>query len=441
MARPHVLIVGGGFGGLGTAQSLRRVPVSVTLVDKSNHHLFQPLLYQVATASLAPSDIAEPIRSVLRRNDNVAVRLAEVTAIDLAGKTAELRDAEGAVERVSWDKLVVAAGTSHSYFGHDEWSRHAPGLKTLGDALEIRKRVLIAFEKAEWETDPARRRALTTFVVIGGGPTGVELAGALAEIAFWTLRKDFRNIDTTDARVVLVEAGTSVLTSYPQPLRDSAVRQLESLRIEIKFGRPVTGIDENGIVLGDERLDAHTVLWAAGMQGAPLAKTLGVPLDRAGRVLVEQDCSIPGHPDAFVIGDLANFTEPGASGPLPGVAQVAMQMSDHVAASIRADLAGQPRKPFRYWNKGSLATIGRTKGIADLGWMRASGFLAWFIWAFIHVAFLITFRNRLLVMLKWGVAWFSFERASRLIWSPPAPSAAATPVAAPRSPEVAANVG
>lgn len=418
MAEPHVLIVGGGFGGLGAAQGLKGAPVRVTVVDKSNHHLFQPLLYQVATAALAPSDIAEPIRSVLRRQKNASVRMAEVRAVDLARRTAELHADDGTVETVSWDKLIIAAGTSHSYFGHDEWATEAPGLKTLGDALEIRKRVLCAFEQAEWETDPARRRALMTFVVIGAGPTGVELAGALAEIAFWTLRRDFRHIDTTRARVVLVEAAPTVLASYPEPLRQSAIRQMESLGIEVKLGKPVTGVDENGISLGDERIDGGTILWAAGLKGAPLAKTLGVPLDRVGRVPVAHDCSIPGHPDAFVVGDLAVFVPEGQAAPLPGVAQVAMQGAAHVARQIRGDLAGRPRETFHYWNKGSLATIGRSRGIADLGWMRASGFIAWFLWAFVHVAFLITFRNRLLVMLKWGVAWLSFDRASRLIWSP-----------------------
>ncbi|MEQ1501247.1 MAG: NAD(P)/FAD-dependent oxidoreductase [Myxococcota bacterium] len=417
--RPHVLIIGGGFGGLAAAQGLRRAPVRITVVDKSNHHLFQPLLYQVATASLAPSDIAEPIRSILRRQDNAAVRLAEVTEIDLAGKRAHLIEEDGDREWIHWDKLVVAAGASHGYFGHDDWSEHAPGLKTLGDALEIRRKILYAFERAEWTTDPALRTALTTFVVIGGGPTGVELAGSLAEIAFWTLRRDFRNIMTTRARVVLVEAGHGLLNGYPPDLQEKAKSQLEKIGVEVRFGAAVTGVDAHGIVLGADRIDAGTVLWAAGVRGAGVAKSLGVTLDKAGRVPVQPDCSIPGHPDAFVIGDLALFVpEPGGK-PLPGVAQVAMQGGAHVATTIAHDLERSPRTPFVYNDKGSMATIGRSKAVADLGWMKASGFVAWFLWAFVHVLFLVTFRSRLLVMTKWAWAWFTYERAVRLIWTLP----------------------
>ncbi|MEQ1568686.1 MAG: NAD(P)/FAD-dependent oxidoreductase [Myxococcota bacterium] len=415
MSTPHVLVIGGGFGGLGATRALRKAPVRITLIDRSNHHLFQPLLYQVATASLAPSDIAEPIRAILRRQSNVSVRLGEVAAIDLAGHAATLTDGS----TISWDKLVIAAGVSHSYFGNDGWAAHAPGLKTLTDAFEIRRRVLTAFEQAEWETDPARRNAAMTFVVIGGGPTGVELAGALAEISFWTLRRDFRNIETTKARVILLEAGPDVLPGFDPGLRVKAKEQLQRLGVQVWVDRKVTGIDASGVSMGAERLEAGTVLWAAGVQGEPLARTLGVPLDRAGRVPVAQDCSVPGHPDAFVIGDLAQFVPSEGARPLPGVAQVAMQMGDHVGRAIAGDVAGKTREPFGYHDKGSLATIGRSKAVADLGFVKLGGFFAWFVWAFVHVVFLITFRNRILVMTKWATAWFTYERASRLIWRVP----------------------
>jgi NADH dehydrogenase len=413
---PHVLVVGGGFAGLEVARGLRKAPARVTIVDRSNHHLFQPLLYQVATAALAPSDIAEPIRSILRRQANVAVRLAEVRQIDLAGKRAWLVEDDGDEEWVSWDKLVVAAGVSHSYFGHDEWSQHAPGLKTLGDAFEMRKRVLQAFERAEWTADPEERRRLTTLVVIGGGPTGVELAGALAEIAFRTLKRDFRNFEPSKARVVLVEAAPHLLGTYPERLRERAKEQLEQLGVEVRLGAMVTKVDELGVMLGEERLSSATVLWAAGVRGEPLARTLGVELDRAGRVKVAPDLSVPGHPDCFVVGDLALVEQEGK--PVPGVAPAAMQMGKHAARVIAADLAGSPREPFRYVDKGSMATIGRSKAIADLGWWRTSGLMAWLLWAFIHVLFLVTFRSKLVVMTKWAVAWFSYERAARLIWQP-----------------------
>jgi NADH dehydrogenase len=419
MPTPHVLVIGGGFGGLHTARALRKAPVRITLVDRSNHHLFQPLLYQVATASLAPSDIAEPIRSILRKQANVAVRLAEVTSIDLSGKSVDLLTPDGTTEKLGWDKLVLAAGASHSYFGNDQWARYAPGLKTLGDAFEIRRRVLAAFERAEWAPDPVTRNALLTFVVIGGGPTGVELAGALAEIAFWTLRRDFRNIETVKARVILVEAASDVLGGFVPELRERAREQLKGLGVDVWLNKRVTGIDPHGVQLGNERIEAGTVLWAAGVQGEPVAKTLGVELDRAGRVAVGPDCSVPGHPDAFVIGDLAKFVPDGSDKALPGVAQVAMQMGDFVGAAIRGDLDGKARGTFAYNDKGSLATIGRSKAVADLGWIKLSGWFAWFVWAFVHVLFLVGFRNRALVMTKWATAWFTYERASRLIWSPP----------------------
>lgn len=421
MAEPHVLIVGGGFGGLGTAQGLKRAAVRVTLVDRANHHLFQPLLYQVATASLSPSDIAEPIRTVLRRHANVRVRLAEVEAVDLAGKRVRIREDDGDVEWIAWDKLVLAAGTSHSYFGHDDWRIDAPGLKTMGDALEMRRRILAVFERAEWETErPELRRKLMTFVVIGGGATGVELAGALAEIAFRTFRKDFRNIDTTTAKVILLEGGPALLPSYPPDLQEKAKRQLEAMGVDVRLGSLVTRVDAGGVDVGGTRIDSGLVLWAAGVRGEPVARTLEVPLDKAGRVDVAADCSIPGHPDAFVIGDLAVFRHGPGGQPLPGVAQVAMQMGAFVAKAIRADVDGQPRATFRYLDKGNMATIGRSRAVVDLVPVRlhVSGLLAWLLWAFIHIAFLITYRNRLVVMTKWAIAWFTFERASRLIWSP-----------------------
>jgi NADH dehydrogenase len=413
---PHVIVVGGGFGGLEVARGLRKAPVRITLIDRSNHHLFQPLLYQVATAALAPSDIAEPIRSILRRQDNVAVRLAEVRQVDLAGKRVHIAEDDGDEEWVSWDKLAIAAGVSHSYFGHDEWAPYAPGLKTLGDAFEMRKRILQAFERAEWTADLEERKRLTTLVVIGGGPTGVELAGALAEIAFRTLKRDFRNFETTRARVVLVEAAPTLLGAYPEDLRQRAREQLEQLGVEVRLGAMVTKVDEMGVMLGEERLPSATVLWAAGVRGEPLAKTLGVELDRAGRVKVNPDLSVPGHPDCFVVGDLAFLAIDGK--PVPGVAQGAMQMGAHAAKVIAADLAREPREPFRYKDKGSLATIGRSKAIADLGWWKTSGFVAWLLWAFVHVLFLVTFRNKIVVMTKWAAAWFTYERAARLIWQP-----------------------
>ncbi len=412
----HVLVVGGGFGGLATTQALAGAPVKITLVDRTNHHLFQPLLYQVATASLAPSDIAEPIRAIVARQANVEVRLAEVLSISLADKTAALRDDDGTTDVVKWDRLVLAAGARSSWFGHDDWAAHAPGLKTIGDALDIRRRILTAFERAEWAETEEQRRALTTFVVIGGGPTGVELAGAIAEIAFWTLRHDFRRVDLSKARVLLLEGGPELLVAYPPDLRAKGRAQLERLGVEVRLGAKVTSVDATGVHIGDEHVPSATVLWGAGVKGEPIAATLGVPLDRGGRVVVEADCSVPGHPHAFVVGDLAAHAHGPA--PVPGVAPAAQQMGAFVADAILGDLQGRARGPFTYWDKGSMATIGRSKAVAVSlgGRFRTSGLLAWAMWAFIHVFFLITFRNRFLVMTKWAVAWFTFERSSRLIW-------------------------
>ena len=415
---PHVLVIGGGFAGLEVAKGLRRSEVDVTIVDRENHHLFQPLLYQVATAGLAPSDIAEPIRAILSRQHNLEVRLAEVKAIDPKHRRVRVQCMDGDEEWMQYDKLVVAAGASHSYFGHPEWEGFAPGLKTLGDALEMRRRVLSAFERAEWTESETERRALTTFVIVGGGPTGVELAGAIAEIALRTLRKDFRKIDTTRARVVLVEATDKILAAFHPHLQKQAIDQLEDLNVQVRLNTPVTKIDEDGVVLADgERIAARTVLWAAGVAASPLARQLGVPLDRTGRVMVERDLSVPGNPDVFVVGDLAAVTEPDGK-LVPGVAPAAQQMGRFAAKQIRADLAGKTRNEFRYVDKGSLATIGRTKAVFESGPIRMSGFLAWLLWVVVHIWSLISLRNRLLVMVRWAWAWFGYQQSVRLIWHP-----------------------
>lgn len=407
--RPHVVILGGGFAGLNAARSLANVPVRVTLVDRRNHHLFQPLLYQVASAALNPADIATPIRSILRKQKNVQVILGDAVGVDPNANEVRLRT--GDVLR--FDFLVVATGATHSYFGHSGWERFAPGLKTIEDALEIRRRVLLAFEAAERESDPERRRPWLTFVVIGGGPTGVELAGAFAEIAVYAMRRDFRNIDPSQANVILVEGLPRVLPSYPEDLSEKARRQLEGFAIEVRTGQLVTGLDANGVTMGEERIEAKTVVWAAGVQASPLARCLGVPLDKAGRVRVEQDLSIPGHPSIFVTGDLAAFEQDGK--PVPGVAPAAIQQGRHVARNVARAVAGTPMLPFRYRDKGSLATIGRAAAVADLGRVHISGFVAWMAWLTIHIFFLIGFRNRVLVILQWAWAYLTQRRGARLI--------------------------
>lgn len=407
---PHVVIIGGGFAGLDAARALARRPVRVTLVDRHNHHVFQPLLYQVATAGLSPGDIASPIRWILRRQDNLRVLLANVERIDPAGKRLHL-DGE---ETLGYDALIVAAGVTHSYFGHDDWQARAPGLKTLDDALEIRKRVLLAFEKAERETDRARQRRLLTFVIVGGGPTGVELAGALAEIARQALRSEFDNVDPAWARILLLEAGPSILATFPEPLRASARRSLARLGVQVREGRPVTAIDDGGVMIGDERIEADTVLWGAGVQASPLGRCLGTELDRAGRVVVNPDLSVPGHPDVFVAGDLASFTHQTGK-PLPGVAQAAKQLGRHAARNAFRRLSGEATRPFRYVDPGNLATIGRNAAIADFGFLRLSGYLGWLVWVFLHVFFLIGFRNRASVMLQWAVSYVTYQRSVRLI--------------------------
>jgi NADH dehydrogenase len=407
-SRAHVVVIGGGFGGLAAARRLGRLPVDVTLVDRRNHHVFQPLLYQVATAGLSPAEIAAPIRHILRRQRSTRVLLGEATAIDLATKRVRLDGSE-----LAFDYLVVAAGATNSFFGHDEWERHAPGLKSIEEALEIRRRALLAFERAEREDDPERRRQWLTFAVIGGGPTGVEMAGAFAEIARHTLAREFRRIDPASARVVLVEAGPRVLPAYPPELSTKARRQLEALGVMVWTGSKVTDVSSEGVQIGADRLAARTVVWAAGLTGSPLARSLGVPLDRGGRVPVEADLSVPGHPQVFVVGDLAAFDHGGQV--VPGLAPAAMQMGDHAARNVGRALRGEPLRPFRYLDKGTLATIGRRRGIALIGKLQLSGLVAWLAWLGIHIFFLIGFRNRLMVMLEWAWAYVTYDRSARLI--------------------------
>jgi NADH dehydrogenase len=407
---PHVVIIGGGFGGLYAARALRRLPVQITLIDRRNHHLFQPLLYQVAMAALSPGDIASPIRWILRRQRNVDVILAEASAVDVAGKRVVLAD--GAT--VPYDFLIVAAGATHAYFGHDEWRPIAPGLKTLEDALDIRRRVLMAFERAEREKDPDRRRALLTFVLIGAGPTGVEMAGALAEISRQSLARDFRHFDPSSARIVLVEAGPAVLPTFPDPLRQAALHDLERLGVEVRLGVRVTGVSEGRVQMDADALKAETIIWTAGVAASPLGRTLGAPLDRAGRVLVQPDLTIPGRQDVFVIGDLASLNGPDGK-PLPGVAQVAIQMGERAARNIERALENQPYRAFVYRDLGNMATIGRASAVADFGRVRLKGWFAWLAWLFVHIMNLIGFRNRVVVLVQWAWAYFSYQRAVRLI--------------------------
>ena len=409
MGVPHIVIIGGGFGGLSAARALRHADVRVTLIDRRNHHVFQPLLYQVATATLSPGDIAAPIRWILRSIRNVRVLLANATRIDTTARRIELSDGG----TLDYDWLIVATGSKHAYFGHTDWERDAPGLKTLEDAIAIRRRILIAFERAEREEDTRRQRELLTFVIVGGGPTGVELAGTLAEIARQTLRDDFRTIDTTRARILLVEAGPTILQTFPEKLRNAARASLERLGIEVREGVAVTGVDSHGVMIGSERVDAGTVLWAAGVAASSLVKTLGVPLDRAGRVVVEPDLSIPGHPEVFVVGDAAAAMQDGKL--LPGVAQTAMQGARHAAKNILRRLRGQPTTPFVYRDLGSMAIVGRRAAISDLRWIKLSGVLAWLAWLFLHIFMLVGFRNRVVVLFEWAVSYLTFQRGARLI--------------------------
>jgi NADH:ubiquinone reductase (H+-translocating) len=405
------VLIGGGFGGLSAARRLRRAPVQVTLIDRKNHHVFQPLLYQVATATLSPGDIAAPIRWILRRVRNVRVLMAEAQRIDVDAKRVELADGGS----LQYDYLIVASGSRHAYFGHGEWEQYAPGLKTLEDAIHIRRRILMAFERAERETDPARQRDLLTFALVGGGPTGVELAGTLAEIAKQTLRDDFRSIDTSRARVVLIEAGPSILQTFPDPLRAAARRSLERLGVEVREGIAVTTVDAHGVTMATgERLDAGTVVWAAGVAASPLVASLGVARDRAGRALVEPDLSILGHPEVFVVGDAAAFLHQGGT-PLPGVAQTAMQGAAHAASNIVRLIQKQPTRPFVYKNLGNMAIVGRGSAVADLPWARLRGPIGWLSWLFLHIVMLIGFRNRVVVLFEWAMAYVTFQRGARLI--------------------------
>jgi NADH dehydrogenase len=427
--RPRVVIVGGGFAGLYATLGLRRAPVDITVVDRRNHHLFQPLLYQVATAALDASQIAVPIRRILRRQKNTEVVLAEVTGIDVAAKRVELVD--GALE---YDHLILATGSTHSYFGHPDWEPWSPGLKTIEDALEIRRRMLLAFEAAEREQDPARRAAWLTFVIVGAGPTGVELAGALAEISRHLLARDFHRLGAAKARVLLVEAGQRVLSAFPESLSAQGQRDLEQLGVEVRLGGSVTDIDATGVTIGEERVETRTVLWAAGVAASKVARSLGAPLDRAGRVKVAPDLSVPGAPEVFVAGDLAAIVD--AQGkPVPGVAPAAIQEGKHVAANVLRQLRGQPTLPFRYFDKGSLATIGRARAVADFGKLRLHGFFAWMAWLVVHIAYLIGFRNRLFVLVSWAWTYLTYDRGSRLITGQVGPLLEAAPEPRTREPE------
>lgn len=407
--RPHVVIVGAGFGGLEAAKLLGDKPVRVTVIDRTNHHLFQPLLYEVATAALSPADIAAPIRSVLHKFSNIEVILAEVQSADAARKTVRIAERE-----IAFDYLILATGSRHSYFGKDEWEKLAPGLKSLEDAVEIRRRLLMAFEYAEKIEDEAARRAAMTFVIIGGGPTGVEMAGAIAEISRYTLAQDFRHIDPSHARVILVEGEPQVLASFPDDLRASAMRQLAALGVEVRTGIHATNLTEAGLELAGEFIPCRVKIWAAGNTASFVGKTLGVPVDRAGRVIVNDDLTIPGHPEIQVIGDLASFTHDKGR-MLPGVSPVAMQAGRHAAANIILIMEGRKPERFYYWDKGSMATIGRNKAVADMKWFHLTGFPAWLAWLFIHVIFLVGFRNRVAVLLQWAWAYFTFNKGARLI--------------------------
>jgi len=407
---PRVIIIGGGFGGLEAAKQLRKASVRVTLLDRQNHHLFQPLLYQVATAALSPSDIAEPLRHILRKQENAEVILSEVQSIDPANKQVITGDGS-----LAYDYLIVAAGARHSYFGRDEWEKLAPGLKSLDDALEIRRRMLMAFEIAEKTTDDAERKAAMTFVIVGGGPTGVEMAGAIAEIARITLIKDFRHIDSSQARVLLIEGSPEILSAFSGGLPNSALKQLTNIGVDVRLGARVENISEEGVTLkGGEKIAAKTVVWAAGNTASPLGKSLGVPLDPQGRVIVKADCSIPGHPEVFVIGDQAHFGAPDER-PLPGLSPVAIQQGGHVAKAIQALTRGRATEPFEYFDKGTMATIGRHAAVAEMGSIRFSGIIAWLAWLFIHLIFLVGFRNRLAVLFNWAYAYVTYGRGARLI--------------------------
>ncbi len=409
-AKPHVVIVGAGFGGLEAAKKLgKEEGVRVTVIDRTNHHLFQPLLYQVATAALSPAEIAAPIRGILSRFANTEVVLAEVRSIDVAAKTVNIGD-----RSIGYDYLILATGARHSYFGHEEWEKVAPGLKSLEDAVEIRRRLLMAFEYAERITDPAAKSAAMTFVIIGGGPTGVEMAGAIAEISRYTLAKDFRHIDPASARVILVEGEPRVLASFPEDLSASALKQLQQLGVDVRTGVHAKNLTEAGLEIGDEFIPCRVKIWAAGNMASFVGKSMGVAVDRAGRVMVNDDLTIPTHPEVQVIGDLANFAHDGGK-PLPGVSPVAMQEGRHAARNVMAMIDGRKPQRFRYWDKGRMATIGRNKAVADLNLIHLSGLPAWIVWLFVHILFLVGFRNRLVVLTEWAWAYLTFNKGARLI--------------------------
>ncbi len=409
---PRVVILGCGFGGLFAARALRNAPVDVTVVDRTNHHLFQPLLYQVATAGLAAPAIAEPIRRILARQKNATVLYGEAQRVDLGARKVVLENGD----ELGYDRLILATGARDSYFGHDEWAAYAPGLKTLEDAFDIRRRILLAFEHAEREADPAKRSALLTFVVIGAGATGVEMAGTLAEIARHSLKGEFRRFDPRNSRVVLVEASDRVLPPYAPDLSEKAHRQLEHLGVTVWLGKRVTGIDARGVELGADRLEASTVIWCAGVAATPIGATLAVPLDRAGRVIVEPDLSVSGHPEVQVVGDLALLASHQPA--VPGVAPAAKQMGRHAARNILRFLADKPPLPFRYRDYGQLATIGRSAAVAMFGRVHIWGWLAWVTWLTAHIYFLIGFRNRLVVLIDWAWAYWTFERSARIVIGP-----------------------
>jgi NADH:ubiquinone reductase (H+-translocating) len=407
--RPKVVIIGGGFGGLYAARALKHAPVDVTVVDRTNHHLFQPLLYQVATATLAPTDIIAPIRWLLRKQRDTRVVMAEVTGIDVAGRTISYDD--GAT--LSYDFLIVASGSRHSYFGHPDWEKTAPGLKSIDDAIVVRQRFLLAFERAEKAASDEERRRLLTFVVVGGGPTGVELAGMLPLIARRTLPPEFRNIDTKASRVILLEGGPRVLPTFSENLSRHAKRELEELGVEVRTGAIVTRVERGAVCVGDQRIETETMFWAAGNESSPLGRFLAAPLDSAGRVKVEPDLSVPGHPEVFVAGDLAEMFTAGKR--VPGVAPAAMQSGPHAARNILRLMEGRTTTPFRYHNKGDLATIGRHRAIAQFPAFEMWGKPAWWFWLFLHIMYLAGFRNRLSVLIEWGYSYFTYQRGARLI--------------------------
>jgi len=411
--RPRVVIIGGGFGGLYAARALRRANVELIVLDRTNHHLFQPLLYQVATATLAPTDITAPIRWLLRQHANTTVLLAEAQRVDPERRVVVI-DAEP--HEVSYDYLIVAAGARHAYFGHPEWEELAPGLKSIGDAIELRQRILVAFERAEEAMTDAERDAWLTFVIVGAGPTGTELAGMLPTIARHSLPREFRRIANAKARVILLEGGRKVLSTYPDTLSEHARHDLENLGVDVRTGALVTNIEAGVVHVGDEAIRTNTIIWAAGNAASPLGRTLGGEVDRVGRVLVAPDLSVPRHPEIFAIGDMAAVTSHGK--PVPGVAPAAMQMGRHAAKNIQRDLQQRERKPFVYRNKGDLATIGRHRAVADFGRLKLTGFIAWWFWLFVHIMYLAGFRNRLSVLIEWGYSYFTFERGSRLITLP-----------------------